>query len=119
MLVVVNQPHTEGFRVEGDIPSSVIDFLKSSFGSENVSTDDEYIDINNWQPFKDFVSQDTPGSALKFYRTRDNLTQAQLAAMLETTRQDISGMERNTRPISKKTAKELARIFRTSPASFI
>ena len=58
--------------------------------------------------YKEFKANETPGDNLKFYRTRDNLTQAQLAEKLGTTRQDVSGMERNCRSISKKTAKELA-----------
>ena len=119
MLVVVNQPHTEGFKVEGNIPVSVIDYLKKSFGSENVDYEDEYVNVEDLDWYKEFKANETPGSNLKFYRTRDNLTQAQLAQRLGTTRQDISGMERGNRPISKKTAKELASIFKTSPAKFI
>lgn len=119
MLVVVSQPHTEGFRMEGNIPASVINYLKKSFGPENVDYEDEYVNVEDLDWFKEFKANETPGGNLKFYRTRDNLTQAQLAEKLGTTRQNVSGMERNSRPISKKTAKELANLFKTSPARFI
>ena len=119
MLVVVNQPHTEGFKMEGNIPVFVINYLKKSFGSENVNFEDEYVNVEDLDWYKEFKANETPGDNLKFYRTRDNLTQAQLAEKLGTTRQDVSGMERNCRPISKKTAKELASLFKTSPARFI
>ena len=119
MLVVVNQPRSNSFRVEGNIPASVIDYLKKNFGPENIDYEDEYVDVEDLDWFKEFKANETPGGNLRFYRTRDNLTQIQLAEKLGTTRQDISGMERGTRPISKKTAKELAVIFKTSPASFI
>jgi len=79
---------------------------------------DEYINVEALDWFKEFKANETPGGNLKFYRTRDNLTQAQLAEKLGTTRQDVSGMERNSRPIRKKTAEELANLFQTSTARF-
>ncbi len=119
MLVAVNQPHTKGFRVEGDIPVSLLEYLKKNFGSDNVTYEDEYVNVEDLDWFKEFKENETPGGNLRFYRTRDNLTQSELADKLGTTRQDVSGMERNCRPISKKRAKELASIFKTSPQSFI
>lgn len=80
---------------------------------------DGYINVEDLDWFKEFKANETPGGNLKFYRTRDNLTQTQLAEKLGTTRQDVSGMERNSHPISKKTAKKLENLFKTSPAKFI
>ena len=87
--------------------------------TQNEEYKDGDVDVESLDWFREFKANETPGGNLRFYRTRDNLTQIQLAQKLGTTRQDVSGMERGTRPISKKTAKELAAIFKTSPASFI
>ena len=48
-----------------------------------------------------------------------DMTQVQLAEKLGTTKQAVSNMEHDIRPISKKTAKELSRIFRVSADNFI
>ena len=47
------------------------------------------------------------------------MTLEDLADKLWMTKQHISDMERGKRSISKKTAKELAFIFRVSPARFL
>ena len=87
--------------------------------TQNADYEGEYVDVESLDWFREFKANETSGGNLRFYRTRDNLTQIQLAQKLGTTRQDVSEMECGTRPISRKTAKELAAIFRTSPASFI
>ena len=87
--------------------------------TQNEEYKDGDVDVESLDWFREFKANETPGGNLRFYRTRDNLTQIQLAQKLGTTRQDVSGMERGTRPISRDTAEELAAIFKTSPASFI
>ena len=47
------------------------------------------------------------------------MTQSELAEKLGTTKQAVSNMENGLRPISKKTAKELAAIFKVSVSNFI
>ena len=94
----------------------LIEYLKISYGPENVTCEDDYVNVEDLDWFKEAKANETVGGNLKFYRTRDNLTQAELAEGLCTT---ISRTERGTRPISKKTAKKLASIFKTSPSSFI
>ena len=94
----------------------LIEYLKISYGPENVTCEDDYVNVEDLDWFKEPKANETVGGNLKFYRTRDNLTQAELAEELCTT---ISRTERGTRPISKKTAKRLASIFKTSPSSFI
>ena len=97
----------------------LIEYLKISYGPGNVTCEDDYVNVEDLDWFKEAKANETVGGNLKFYRTCDNLTQAELAEKLCTTRQDISGTERGTRPISKKTAKRLASIFKISPSSFI
>ena len=87
--------------------------------TQNAEYEGGYVDVESLDWFREFKANETPCSNLRFYRTRDNLTQIQLAQKLGTTRQNVAEMERGTRPISKKTAKELAAIFGTSPALFI
>lgn len=94
----------------------LIEYLKISYGPGNVTCEDDYVNVEDLDWFKEAKANKTVGGNLKFYRTRDNLTQAELAEELCTT---ISRTERGTRPISKKTAKKLASIFKTSPSSFI
>ena len=94
----------------------LIEYLKISYGPGNVTCEDDYVNVEDLDCFKEAKVNETVGGNLKFYRTRDNLTQAELAEELCTT---ISRTERGTRPISKKTAKRLASIFKTSPSSFI
>ena len=94
----------------------LIEYLKISYGPENVTCEDDYVNVEDLDWFKEAKANETVVGNLKFYRTRDNLTQAELAEELCTT---ISRTERGTRPISKKTAKKLASIFKTSPSSFI
>ncbi len=121
MLVHVSQLHTEGFRVEGSVPEYVIDYLKSEFGQLNVTveSDDDLIDPFDTEWFKESMSRLTPGSNMKFYRKQNKMTQQDLAEKLGTTKQAISAMEHDARAISKKKAKALANLFRTSPARFL
>lgn len=93
--------------------------IKKSFSLNNVTNKDDYVNVEDLDWFKEFKMNETPGANLRFCHTRDNLTQSELVDKLGTTRQDVSGMERNCRPISTKRAKELASIFKTSPQVFI
>ena len=40
MLVVVNQPHTS-FRIEGDIPVGILDYVGREYGKENIAVIDD------------------------------------------------------------------------------
>lgn len=122
MLVVVNQPHTEGFRIEGRIPKDVLDYVESRYSKENISVinDDgeELLDPHDMNFYKEVKASQTPGGNLRFYRRLVRMTQPELASELGTSKQAISLMENNKRPISRKTAKELGRIFQVSPKRF-
>lgn len=122
MLVVVNQRHTN-FRIEGGIPKDILDYVESRYGKENISVvDDEgdvLIDPHEQDWFKEAEASDNPGRNMRMFRRFAKLTQPQLAEKLGTTKQVVSNMENGIRPISKKMAKELARIFNVSVANFI
>ena len=119
MLVVVNQPHINDFVISGTIDPAFLDSLKKKFGSSLTINEDDYVDIESTDWYKDMKSMETPGDNMRTYRHILKLTQQELALKLGTSKQHVSDMERGNKPISKKTAKELAKIFDTSPARFI
>ena len=103
MLVVVNQPRTN-FRIMGGVPKDILDYVEDRYGKENVCVlDDDGEELLDPRMFRRFAK----------------LTQPQLADRLGTSKQAISNMENGIRPISKKTAKELANIFKVSVSNFI
>lgn len=59
-----------------------------------------------------------PGRMIRGYRSREGLTQADLAARLDTTRTVVSDMENGRRPVSAKMARRLAEVFGSSPRMF-
>ena len=121
MVVHVNLLHTEGFSLEGSVPAKVVEYLQREFGSSNIviESDEELMDPFDTDWFRESMDRQTPGSNLRFYRKQKGMTQKKLAEELGTTKQAVCGMEHDTRPISKKTAKVLAALFGTSPARFI
>ena len=41
MLVVVNQPHTDGFRIEGNIPKDILDYVEAKYSKKDISVMDD------------------------------------------------------------------------------
>ena len=69
--------------------------------------------------FKNLECEDTPGKNMRFYRKLAGMTQSVLAEKLCATKQFVYDMENGRKPISKATAKKLAKIFDVSVARFI
>jgi len=116
MLAVVRKPRTNTtlFKIKGDIPSGVLEYLEREFGQdvEVVENDEELLNIFDTDWYKDVSKATTPGDTLKIYRENFGLTQAGLGQKLgKFTRQKISDMERNKRSISKDVAKKLSQLF--------
>ena len=66
------------------------------------------------------VDEETaPGAVLKGSRIKEGLTQKELAKKLGVLPHHISEMERAKRPIGKKIAHRLAKIFKTSYRLFL
>ena len=122
MQAVVKTPHIE-VRIKGDIPPKLLFVLEEEFGTDLLleeEQDDEVVNIFETDWYSQIKSSMTPGDNLKIYRENRGWTQAQLGEMLDgVPRQHVSNMERDLRPISKKTARKLARIFNVSPGKFI
>ena len=64
-------------------------------------------------------SRKRPAAILRGYRYRDDLSQVDLAKRLGITQADVSNLESGRRPISKKMAEKLAKIFKTSYRVFL
>ena len=76
-------------------------------------------DITETSWYQKMQEETTPGSTLKQYRQRSEMSQTELAQKLGMVKQNISAMENGTRDISKATAHKLAEIFQVSPGRFI
>ena len=122
MLAVVKTPLID-IHIKGMIPSRLVTVLKKEYGKKVRLTkedDDELLDIFQTDWYKRIKKTLTPGTNLKIYRQNLGLTQAQLGEKLgNLPKQFVSNMENGIRPISKKTALKLAKIFKTSVDRFI
>ena len=123
MLVVVNQPLINDFRIEGMLSSSFLDNLRKEFGDSmkiiRQDEDEGWVNADDLDWYKEEIAKETPGSNLRFYRNLADMTQKELADKLGMTKQHISDMERDKRAISKATAKKLGSLFKVSPVRFI
>ena len=82
--------------------------------------DEETVDIFATDWYREIQSKTTPGDTLKIYRENCGLIQARLGEMLGGVLcQHVSNMERGIRPVSMKTARKLAKIFKVSPGKFV
>ena len=122
MLVHV-KTHRTKINIEGEVSPDLLSLLKKEYGKSlriKKESDDEYIDIIDTDWYKNIKAGLTPGKNMKIYRINRGMTQDQLGQLLGgIPRQHISNMENGSRPISKKNAKELAKIFKVSIEKFI
>ena len=122
MQAVVKTPRIE-VNIRGELSPKLIAVLEEEFGKELLLTeesDEETLDIFATDWYREIQSKTTPGDTLKIYRENHGLTQAQLGEMLGgIPRQHVSNMERGLRPVSMKTARKLAKVFKVSPGKFV
>lgn len=128
MLAVVNQPRTQGteaasFRIEGKVPKFVVMFLESAFNKAlkvEVSDDEDDVAVpfeqTEW--YKDIKASMTAGDTVKADRGLRGWTQKVLAQKLGISVQNLSEIERDVRPVSRKMAAKLAEVFNTDPAAY-
>jgi len=118
-MLVVEKTHRIEVEIKGQGADSVIAALRREFPRLKVSDDDELVDVFETDWYKKTKAESTPGSTLYAYRHRDGLTQIQLAKRLGISRQVVCDMEKDRRPISGKTAKLLAQVFKTRLETWI
>ena len=80
---------------------------------------EDVMNVEDMQWYKEEAAKDTPGRALRFYRKLKGMTQPELAEMLGTTKQFISNLENDRKPISRMMAKKLSEIYNVSVSRFI
>ena len=120
MQVHVKTPRTK-IEMNGDIPEKIIAILKEFYGKKvSVSDDDELMNVKDSDWYKNMKAKITPGETVAFYRKMHKMTQAELGEKIGNfSKQNVSEIERNIRPVSKKVAKQLAEIFSISVDRFI
>ena len=122
MLAVVKTPLTR-IRIKGRVPNKLIDLLAEEYGNALQITpdpEDEKLDVFQTDWYKNLKKRLSPGSYIKVFRQNKNMTQTDLGKALGgLPRQHISNMENGIRPISKKTALKLAKLFDVSVEKFI
>ena len=122
MLAVVKTPLTR-IRITGRVPNKLIDLLAEEYGNALQITpdpEDEKLDVFQTDWYKNLKKRLSPGSYIKVFRQNKNMTQTDLGKALGgLPRQHISNMENGIRPISKKTALKLAKLFDVSVEKFI
>ncbi len=121
MLVVVNQPHIDNFKIEGTISPVSLDHLKNLFGSSLSvqEDDDEWVDIRDTEWLKSMKENYTPAMNLAYYRKKEHLTQKELGEILGIQKQVVSDMEHERKSISKAMAKKIAKALDCPVALFI
>ena len=96
---------------EGEISSSP-DILKRHSGSslriEDNADDDEWVNIEESDWYREMKEKYTPASNLAFCRKEKKLTRASLGSILGVTGQYVSDMEHERREISKEMAEKIA-----------
>ena len=122
MQAVVKTPRIE-INIKGEMPPKILVLLKEEYGKKvhiTKDADDEYFDIVETDWYKKIKEEKTPGDNMKIYRKIHKITQEKLGEMLGgIPKQHVSNMENGSRPISKITAKKLAKIFNLSVERFI
>ena len=119
MLVVVRRPRTE-FSLNGDVPRKLIQSLVSEYGLDNVKIkEDDMMNVEDMEWYKEEAAKATPGRTLRFYRKLKGMTQPELAKMLGTTKQFISNLENDRKPISRIMSKKLSEILNVPASRFI
>ena len=119
MLVVVRRPRTE-FSLNGDVPGKLIQSLVSEYGPDNLKIEeDDMMNVEDMEWYKEEAAKNTPSRTLRFYRKLKGLTQPELAEMLGTSKQFISNLENDRKPVSRMMAKKLSEIFSVPASRFI
>jgi DNA-binding XRE family transcriptional regulator len=122
MLAVVKTPLTK-IRIKGRVPNKLIDLLAEEYGNALQITpdpEDEKLDVFQTDWYKNIKKRLSPGSYIKVFRQNRNMTQSELGKALGgLPRQHVSNMENGIRPISKKIALKLAKLFDVSVEKFI
>jgi DNA-binding XRE family transcriptional regulator len=119
MQVHVKTLHTK-IDINGKISKKLLKVLKEDFGQDLIVENEEWVNAEEMDWYKKSKKNMTPGKYMKTYRETRGLTQEKLGLMLGSlSRQKVSDIERDRRPLNKEVAKKLAEIFNTSIEKFL
>ena len=115
IAVVVQDNPQKTFLIPPRVMPKLFKFLAPFIVSDD---DDELIPAD--EVFKDLYEKyGKVGSTIRGYRSRDNMTQAELAQKLNIHQSHVSQMEHSKRVIGKKMAHKLAKIFNSDYRLFL
>jgi len=122
MRALVKMPHID-IEIKGTMPRKLLLVLKELYG-KNVNIindgDDETVDVFTTEWYRKIDAASGPGDAIRVNREIRGMTQDELGRLLGgISRQNVSHMERGVRPISLKTAKKMAGLFKVPLEYFI
>ena len=133
MLAVVKAPPTHGtkkpvsFKVEGElIPDFVLGLLEYMFpkcvkvyeSPKKSLPEEDSVPLEDTEWNKKMSEEMTSGKAIRADRGLRGWTQKVLAEKLGVSIQNLSAMEHDRRPVSKKMALKLSEIFGVPPESY-
>ena len=133
MLAVVKAPPTHGtkkpvsFKVEGEqIPDFVLGLLEYMFpkcvkvyeSPKKSLPEEDSVPFEDTEWNKKMSEEMTSGKAIRADRGLRGWTQKVLAEKLGVSIQNLSAMEHDRRPVSKKMALKLSEIFGVPPESY-
>ncbi|MBN4077457.1 helix-turn-helix transcriptional regulator [Sulfobacillus acidophilus] len=112
--IVIGSRPPKRFKVPAEETKGILLIL------DKYRVDDEEDTISAEEVFKRLYAKTSKAATLiRGYRTRDSLTQAQLAKKLGTSQSALGAIETGERPISKAMAKKLAKLFDADYRSFL
>ena len=112
--VVVGERNPQSFLVPKKAAEGVIELLRpyvSDADTGTVSADEVFAGH--------YAKYGKAGTVVKGFRSREEMTQQQLAKRLGVTQGDVSAMEHGRRPIGKLMASRLAKVFDTEYRVFL
>ena len=108
------------FTISGNVPVFYLDLTRRLFPTifeEN--NDDELVDVDDWDWFKEKAAAIKPGDALRSLHTMREMKQKELAEKLGIEPRQISDMESGRAPISKKMAVKLGKALNINYKHFL
>jgi len=108
------------FTISGNVPVFYLDLTRRLFPTifeEN--KDDELVNVDDWDWFKEKAATIKPGDALRSLRTMREMKQKELAEKLGIEPRQISDMENGRAPIGKKMAMKLGKALNINYKHFL
>ena len=116
--VTVHDKHKKQFTIARHDATKLLAFLNLYHTDSTQINTNEFIPAN--EVFKDLDKKyGKIGATIRGFRSRNNITQKELAKKLNIAQSHISQMEHGKRSVGKKMAQKLAKIFKTNYRLFL